>query len=147
MSNMTEATGRKNLKSMIKAANTKAVNNILCLLLILDDEHYQAALAVMEYIMLETPDTPDSPYHNLGILLGEAIENYERQHYPVPKASGVEVLSFLMEQHHLKQVDLAPVLGSPSLVSEVLSGKRELNKRQIEALSQHFKVSPAVFFG
>jgi HTH-type transcriptional regulator/antitoxin HigA len=31
-------------------------------------------------------------------------------------------------------------------VSEVLRGKRELNKGQIEKLSKRFHVSPAVFF-
>jgi antitoxin component HigA of HigAB toxin-antitoxin module len=41
---------------------------------------------------------------------------------------------------------LAPLFGSESVVSEVLGGRREINKRQIEKLSQRFNVSPAVFF-
>jgi HTH-type transcriptional regulator/antitoxin HigA len=51
-----------------------------------------------------------------------------------------------MAANHLKQKDLAPLLGSESIVSEILSRKRELNKRHIERLSQRFKVSPALFF-
>jgi HTH-type transcriptional regulator/antitoxin HigA len=31
------------------------------------------------------------------------------------------------------------------VVSEILSGKRELNTRQIRALAQRFHVSPAIF--
>jgi len=31
------------------------------------------------------------------------------------------------------------------VISEILRGKRELNIRQIRALSRHFHVSPAVF--
>jgi hypothetical protein len=38
------------------------------------------------------------------------------------------------------------LFGSESIVSEVLSGKRELNKNHIERLSKKFKVSPALFF-
>jgi HTH-type transcriptional regulator/antitoxin HigA len=58
----------------------------------------------------------------------------------------LEVLQELISANNLRQKDLAPVLGSESVVSEVLSGKRELNKRQIENLSKRFRVSPAVFF-
>jgi antitoxin component HigA of HigAB toxin-antitoxin module len=35
-----------------------------------------------------------------------------------------------MDQHGLRQKDLVDVFGTPSIVSEVLSGKRELNKEQ-----------------
>ena len=52
----------------------------------------------------------------------------------------------LMEANDLKQKDLAPLLGSESVVSEVLRGKRELNKHHIERLSKRFGVTPAVFF-
>jgi len=38
-----------------------------------------------------------------------------------------------------------PEVGSQGVVSEVLSGKRELNVRQIRALAKRFHVSPAVF--
>jgi hypothetical protein len=34
-----------------------------------------------------------------------------------------------MEQHGLLQKDLTDIFGTPSIVSEVLSGKRELNTR------------------
>ena len=50
-----------------------------------------------------------------------------------------------MEAHDLKQVDLVPVLGRKSLVSEILSGKRRLGVDHIKKLAAYFKVSPAVF--
>jgi len=49
-----------------------------------------------------------------------------------------------MEEHGLTQSDL-PEVGSRGVVSEILSGKRELNIRQIRALAKRFRVSPAVF--
>ena len=48
------------------------------------------------------------------------------------RAKPVEVLRFLMDQHGLKQKDLADVFGTRSIVSEVLSGKRKLNEEHIE---------------
>ena len=79
-------------------------------------------------------------------LLTVLIEAFEDERYPVRAASSVEVLVELMSANNLKQKDLAPLLGSESVVSEVLRGKRELNKGQIERLSKRFNVSPAVFF-
>jgi HTH-type transcriptional regulator/antitoxin HigA len=49
-----------------------------------------------------------------------------------------------MEKHGLKQSDLTEI-GSQGVVSEILSGKRQLNVRQVKMLSNRFKVSPAVF--
>lgn len=49
-----------------------------------------------------------------------------------------------MEEHGLTQSDL-PEVGSQGMVSEILSGKRELIVRQIRALASRFHVSPAVF--
>lgn len=51
-----------------------------------------------------------------------------------------------MDQQGLKQKDLAEVFGTPSIVSEVLSGKRKLNYEQIRKLSERFQVSPELFF-
>jgi HTH-type transcriptional regulator / antitoxin HigA len=79
-------------------------------------------------------------------LLTLLIERYEQEHYKVPKASPIDVLRFLIQQHGLKQRDLARDLGGESVVSEVLSVKRKLNAAQIAQLSKRFRVSPAVFF-
>jgi HTH-type transcriptional regulator/antitoxin HigA len=49
-----------------------------------------------------------------------------------------------MEEQGLKQADL-PEIGSQGVVSEILSGKRKLNLRQVRLLSERFTVSPAVF--
>jgi len=38
-----------------------------------------------------------------------------------------------------------PEVGSQSVISEILNGKRQLNLRQIRALSIRFKVSAEVF--
>jgi HTH-type transcriptional regulator / antitoxin HigA len=82
----------------------------------------------------------------LADLLTLLIENFEETRYRLPRAKPLEVLRFLMEQHELKQKDLVKVFGTASVVSEVLSGKRELNKEHIKRLSRRFHVSPELFF-
>ena len=49
-----------------------------------------------------------------------------------------------MDEHGLSQSDL-PEVGSQGVVSEILRGRRQINLRQVRALSERFGVSPAVF--
>jgi HTH-type transcriptional regulator/antitoxin HigA len=105
------------------------------------NERYISAL-----LELEKKDRLSAKERDFAELLTVLIEAYEKEQYPVRSASPVEVLVELMEANNLKQKDLAPLLGSESVVSEVLRGKRELNKHHIERLSRRFRVFPAVFF-
>ena len=82
----------------------------------------------------------------LAKLLTLLIEDFEQRRYQLPHSRPLDVLRFLMDQHGLRQKDLVSVFGTPSIVSEVLSGKRELNKEHIKRLSDQFHVSPEVFF-
>jgi HTH-type transcriptional regulator/antitoxin HigA len=50
----------------------------------------------------------------------------------------------MMREHGLNQSDL-PGVGTQSVVSEVLSGKRKLNLRQIKWLAERFGVSVETF--
>ena len=81
-----------------------------------------------------------------GRLLATLIEKCESERYPIPDAKPEEVLAELIEQNGLRQRDLVPMLGTESVVSELVNGKRPLSKANIEKLSQRFHVSPAVFF-
>jgi HTH-type transcriptional regulator/antitoxin HigA len=83
---------------------------------------------------------------DLAELLTLLIEDFEEKQYRLPKASATEAIRFLMDQSGLKQKDLVDVFGTRSIVSEVLSGKRDLNKEHIQRLSLRFHVSPEVFF-
>jgi HTH-type transcriptional regulator / antitoxin HigA len=78
-------------------------------------------------------------------LLTLLIEDFEAKHYALEAASPVEVLNELMQANHLKQKDMVDVFGTPSIVSEVLHGKRQLTTEHIRRLSRRFHVSPEVF--
>jgi len=80
-------------------------------------------------------------------LLTVLVEAFEEEHYPLSRsASPIEVLQELMEANGLRQKDLVDVFATPSIVSEVLHGKRSLTTDHIKRLSQRFNVSPEVFF-
>jgi HTH-type transcriptional regulator/antitoxin HigA len=92
----------------------------------------------------EVGDSEKHPLFSLLDTLGTLVQVYEEEHAPMPESSGIEVLRYLMEEHQLVQSDLTEV-GSQGVASEVLSGKRELNVRQIRELAKRFHVSPGVF--
>jgi HTH-type transcriptional regulator / antitoxin HigA len=108
------------------------------------ERQHQEYLAVLD--KLANTVRPSSDEEKYAEVLITLIEAYEEEHHGIPEAAPVEVLRALMEANGLRQKDLAPILGTESLVSEILRGKRELNKGQIEKLSKRFRVSPAVFF-
>ena len=63
----------------------------------------------------------------------------------IPDAAPNEVLRFLLDQHGLKQSDLAAEIGGQSVVSDILNGKRAINARQAKALAARFGVSAVAF--
>jgi len=79
-------------------------------------------------------------------LLTLLIEDFEERNYPLPRNTPGVVLRFVLEQHGRRQKDFVDIFGTPSIVSEVLSGKRELTKDRIKRLSARFHVSPEIFF-
>lgn len=107
----------------------------------------KAVEVIMEALILkEVPQGYKQEAEEFLNVVAGLIQAYERREFPMKEASPRDVLQFLMEEHGLSQTDIAPDLGGQPNVSNVLSGKRDLNKEQIERLSKRFHVSPAVFF-
>jgi HTH-type transcriptional regulator/antitoxin HigA len=118
--------------------------NISPLLTIRNEREYDDAVGRMNELLDEIGTDESHPLYSLLDTLGTLIQAYEEEHHPIPGANGAEVLRFLMDEHGLTQSDL-PEVGSQGVVSEILSGKRELNVRQIRALAKRFKISASVF--
>jgi HTH-type transcriptional regulator / antitoxin HigA len=111
---------------------------------ITSERQHAEYLAVLDKLASkEQPTTAEEKYAEVLVTL---IEAYEEEQHRIPDAAPVQVLRSLMEANDLRQKDLAPLLGTESIVSEVLHGRRQLNRGQIEKLSKRFHVSPAVFF-
>jgi HTH-type transcriptional regulator/antitoxin HigA len=81
----------------------------------------------------------------LADLLTLLIEDFEEKHYSLKPADPVTVIEELMSANGLKQKDLLDVFRTPSIVSEVLNGKRQLTTEHIRRLSRRFHVSPEIF--
>jgi len=107
------------------------------------ETEYEAMVARLQSLCDEVKDDADPRSRLIETLLA-LTEKYEHEHYVAPDASPVEVLLFLMEQHGLRQGDL-PEIGSQSVVSEILSGHRQLNLRQVQRLAARFGVEPGSF--
>ena len=99
---------------------------------------------MLESLLDEAGGDEHHPIMGLVDIVGDLIEDYETEQHHLPETSGIDALKFLMEQHGLKQRDLQEI-GSQGVVSEILAGKRELNVRQVRALSERFGVSTATF--
>lgn len=110
-----------------------------------NEADYDRVIAFMNGLLDVVGDDEEHELADLLDLVGQLVADYESTHHVVADAAPHEVLRFLLNQHHLKQGDLAHEIGGQSVVSEILNGKREINARQAKALGIRFGVSPAVF--
>ena len=110
-----------------------------------NDKHYRAMIGFMNQLLDAIGDRKSHPLRGLLDIVTSFVHDYEERNVEIPDTDPAGVLRFLMQQHELRQSDLAQLFGSQSNVSEVLSGKREINARQARLLAKRFRVSPAVF--
>ena len=109
-----------------------------------NDKEYKRAVSMLDELIDIVGEDEKHPYASLMETLAIVIENYENQHYVEPEGSSQESLRHLMAEHDIKQSDLKEI-GSQGVVSEILSGKRILNMRQIKLLAKRFNVALSVF--
>lgn len=107
-----------------------------------ENEHYTALL-----YSLDKKASPTPAERELADLLTILIEQFEEKRYSLKGASPIESLIELMNANGLKQKDLVGIFGTPSIVSEVLNGRRRLTVGHIRKLSHRFHVSPDLFVG
>jgi HTH-type transcriptional regulator/antitoxin HigA len=106
---------------------------------------YDRMVHLLDGLVDEVGDDESHRLSGLLELVGNLVGQYEESEVSLPDAPPRQVLRFLMEEHDLSQADLRKELGSQGVVSEILSGKREINARQAKALAVRFSVSPASF--
>ena len=109
-----------------------------------NQKEYDRLVHILDGLIDEVGENESHPLVSLMETLGSLIESYEAQNIPEIEGSPSDVLKTLMEEHDLNQSDL-PEIGSQGVISEILSGKRQFNVRQIKLLSNRFNVSAAVF--
>jgi HTH-type transcriptional regulator / antitoxin HigA len=108
------------------------------------DAEYQALVESLNAVLDAGGADEAHSLAGLAVMLGDLVSAYEQAHYAMPPAmNGAEVLQFLMERDGLRQSDL-PEIGNQAKVSEILSGKRNINLRQARALAARFGVPLAL---
>ncbi|MDR8077779.1 helix-turn-helix domain-containing protein [Burkholderia cenocepacia] len=98
------------------------------------DDQYRTMLHEAERLVSLDPEPGSQEAEKLE-LLTVLIEDFEKKNFPFESPDPIEAIEFRMEQQGLRQVDLAPLLGSRSRVSEILSRKRPLTVQMIRSLS------------
>jgi HTH-type transcriptional regulator/antitoxin HigA len=79
----------------------------------------------------------------LAVLVGE----YEREHYRIKSKNlaPLELLKFLIGEAGLSINDVGAILGSQSVASMILNGKREISKENAKRLAAHFNLNVGAF--
>ena len=109
------------------------------------EKQYRKMVELADLLTDAVGSSKKHPLLDLLEITSELIRTYDLKHFDVPDAQPQALLAFLMEQHQLKQSDL-PEVGNQSVVSQILSGARQLNVRQINSLAKRFQVPVGVFF-
>lgn len=79
-------------------------------------------------------------------LFCRLIEDYEKEHLPAPKATGVEMLQHLLDAQGMSAADLARLLGvHRTLGAMILRGERKLTLNHVRTLARNFGVSADLF--
>lgn len=76
-------------------------------------------------------------------ILDMIIRDYENSRVKNKgSASPQDLLKFLLEEHGLKQRDIAQIIGHESHVSAFFAGKRNLSKTEAIRLGNYFSIDP-----
>lgn len=101
--------------------------------IIKNEKDYEEALKLIKELMDIDPDPESTEGEQLN-LLTTLVQDYEAKAFPSQFPDPIDAIKFRMEQANLKPADLVPYIGSPSRVSEILAGKRNLTVEMIRAL-------------
>jgi len=108
------------------------------------EQELDAATRVIHTLIdLDTLSGPEQDYLD---VLTDLVEAYEVEHYPCEQVTDADMLQYLLETKGVSQAAAAKGAGiAESTVSEVLSGKRTLNRKQIGKLAKFFGVGASAF--
>jgi len=77
--------------------------------------------------------------------LSDLVAAYEDVHYPLQPASDADMLRHLLESKGVSQAELCRATNlAPSVVSEVLAGKRSFSKGMVGKMVGYFNVDKSV---
>jgi HTH-type transcriptional regulator/antitoxin HigA len=108
-----------------------------------EKELNQATQVIDDLIARSTRSSEAEDYLD---VLSDLVEKYESEHYSIPDANPAEVLQFLIDEHKTNQRAVALATGiATSTMSEILSGRRQMNLEHMRRLAAFFKLDITAF--
>ncbi|PMS29003.1 helix-turn-helix domain-containing protein [Paraburkholderia rhynchosiae] len=109
------------------------------------DEHdYQTMVRLANALADHLNGKEDDPLTDLFAIVSDLVRNWEAHNVTIPAAEPREVLRHLLETHGLKQKDLIGI-ASPTVVSDILAGRRAISKKVAKALAVRFQTDVSAF--
>ena len=108
------------------------------------DADYAQARATIEALLDQVGDDANHPLADVLDYLADQVKAYEDRNFKFPVAPPSEVLRFLMDQHDLRQEDLADC-APQSRISDILNRKRSISKEIAKRLATRFQVRADLF--
>lgn len=108
------------------------------------EEDYQQMARLANSLSDHLSGKTDDPLADLFAIVTDLVESWEVSHVTIPKAEPREVLRHLLETHGLKQKDLIGI-ASPTVVSDILAGRRAISKKVAKALAVRFHTDVSAF--
>jgi HTH-type transcriptional regulator/antitoxin HigA len=110
------------------------------------EEQLRGAQNVMDRLLAKG-ELNDGEFAYLDAL-SDLVAVYEDVHYRLPAASDAEMLRHLLESRGITQAELCRAIKIvPSVISEILSGKRGFSKDLVGKLARYFNVDKSVLAG
>lgn len=108
-----------------------------------DAELDDAIRVINSLVDKDALSAPEQDYHD---VLSDLIEAYEDEHITFDYPGDDGMLRYLLDLKEVSQADLAKQARIPeSTISEILAGKRKLNRKQVGKLATFFGVEPGAF--
>jgi HTH-type transcriptional regulator/antitoxin HigA len=110
-----------------------------------NEEDYQQMVRVANTLSDHlSSSNGEDPLADLHAIVTDLIGRWEAHSVTIPKAEPREVLRHLLETHGLKQKDLIGI-ASPTVVSDILAGRRAISKKVAKALASRFHMDVSAF--
>ncbi|MEW9586103.1 type II toxin-antitoxin system HigA family antitoxin [Paraburkholderia sp. DGU8] len=109
-----------------------------------NEEDYQQMVRVANTLSDHLSGNGEDPLADLHAIVTDLIARWEAHSVAIPKAEPREVLRHLLATHGLKQKDLIGI-ASPTVVSDILAGRRSISKKVAKALASRFHIDVSAF--
>jgi HTH-type transcriptional regulator/antitoxin HigA len=109
-----------------------------------NEEDHQQMVRLANSLADQVNGNEQNPLADLFAIVTELVASWEAHNLTIPKAEPREVLRHLLETHGLKQKDLIGI-ASPTVVSDILAGRRAISKKVAKALAARFRTDVSAF--